>query len=229
MNDAVISRIRQLRLIPVIVIDDPKKAVPLARALEAGGIPCAEITFRTPGALESLERIAAECPNVLIGAGTVLNAKQAASARSAGAKFIVAPGFGPAVVDYCLDHDVEVFPGVATPTEVEAAIAKGLSVLKFFPAETLGGLPYLKALSAPYGASVEFNPSGGINMTNVAGYLSFSKVVACGATWLAPPELVAAGQFDQIRDEAARAVALVSALPPRVKRQVNGADGVVIR
>ncbi len=215
MNDSALSRLRRLRLIPVIVIDDPERAVPLARALEAGGVPCAEITFRTPGALESLRRISAECPDVLVGAGTVLNAQQAASARSAGAKFMVAPGFGPAVVDYCLEHDVAVFPGVATPTEVEAAIAKGLSVMKFFPAETLGGLPYLKAMSAPYGPGIEFNPSGGITPANLGEYLSFSKVVACGSTWIAPPELIAGGQFDQIRDEAARAVALVSAVTSR--------------
>lgn len=215
MNDTALSRLRQLRLIPVIVIDDPEKAVPLAQALEAGGIPCAEITFRTPAALDSLERITAECPNILVGAGTVLNVKQAATARRAGAKFIVGPGFGPAVVDYCLEHDIQVFPGVATPTEVEAAIEKGLSVLKFFPAETLGGLPYLKAMSAPYGAGVEFNPSGGITPANVGEYLAFSKVVACGATWLAPPELIAAGRFDQIREHAARAVAIVRAVAAR--------------
>ena len=209
MNDSALSQLRRLRLIPVIVIDDPDKAVPLARALEAGGLPCAEITFRTPGAVEALRRISAECPNVLVGAGTVLNAAQAASARSAGARFMVAPGFGPSVVDYCLEHDVAVFPGIATPTEIEAAIAKGLSVMKFFPAEALGGVAYLKAMSAPYGG-IEFNPSGGITPANIGEYLSFSKVVACGATWIAPPELIAGGQFDHIRDEAARAVAVVA-------------------
>jgi 2-dehydro-3-deoxyphosphogluconate aldolase / (4S)-4-hydroxy-2-oxoglutarate aldolase len=210
VNEAPLSRLRRIRLVPVIVIDDPDNAVPLARALEAGGLPCAEITFRTPCAAEALRRIRDECPDVLAGAGTVLTPAQAAEARRAGAQFVVTPGFGPAVVDYCREHDMAVFPGIATPTELEAALAKGLSVVKFFPAETLGGIAYLKAMSAPYCSDVEFMPSGGISISNIGEYLSFSRVVSCGGSWIAPPDLIAARQFDRIRNEAAQAVAAVS-------------------
>jgi 2-dehydro-3-deoxyphosphogluconate aldolase/(4S)-4-hydroxy-2-oxoglutarate aldolase len=212
MNTAPASpleRLRALRLVPVIVIDDPDDAVPLARALSDGGLPCAEVTFRTSRAGEALERIAAECPDVLAGAGTVLTPAQAAAARKAGAQFIVSPGFGPAVVDYCLEHDIPVFPGVATPTEIEAALVKGLSVMKFFPAEPLGGVNYLKAMSAPYG-KIEFMPTGGISPSNVGGYLALKQVVACGGSWMAPQDWIAAKQFDRIRDAVAQAVAGIS-------------------
>lgn len=208
--EAPLSRIRRLRLVPVIVIDDPENAVPLARALEAGGLPCAEITLRTPRAAEALRRIRDECPDVLRGAGTVLTTVQAAEACHAGAQFIAAPGFSPAVVDYCLDHDVAVFPGIATCTELEAALAKGLRVVKFFPAEPLGGVTYLKAMSAPYGSDVGFMPTGGISISNLGDYLSFSKVVSCGGSWIAPSDLIAGKQFDRIRSLAAEAVAQVS-------------------
>jgi 2-dehydro-3-deoxyphosphogluconate aldolase/(4S)-4-hydroxy-2-oxoglutarate aldolase len=206
---APLDRIRLLRLVPVIVIDAAADAVPLARALAAGGLPCAEVTFRTAQAGQALERMSAECPEVLVGAGTVLTAAQAASARKAGAKFIVAPGFGPAVVDYCVEHDIPVFPGVATPTEIEAALTKGLSVMKFFPAEPLGGVNYLKAMSAPYG-KIEFMPTGGISPANVGSYLALKNVVACGGSWMAPQDWIAAKQFDRIRDAVASAVAAVS-------------------
>jgi 2-dehydro-3-deoxyphosphogluconate aldolase/(4S)-4-hydroxy-2-oxoglutarate aldolase len=212
MNTAptsALEQLRVLRLVPVIVIDDPANAVPLARALSEGGLPCAEVTFRTSRAGEALERIAAECPDVLAGAGTVLTPAQAAAARKAGAKFIVSPGFGPAVVDYCLEHDIPVFPGVATPTEIEATLVKGLSVMKFFPAEPLGGVNYLKAMSAPYG-KIEFMPTGGISPSNVGGYLALKQVVACGGSWMAPQDWIAAKQFDRIRDAVAQAVAGIS-------------------
>ena len=201
----IVGTFRKNRLIPVIVIDDVKQAVPLARALEEGGVPCAEITFRTPRALEALEKISAECPSVLVGAGTVLTPRQAADARSAGAKFVVAPGFGAAMVDYCIEHDLPVFPGIATPTELEFALSRGLSVVKFFPAESLGGIAYLKAMSAPYG-NVGFLPSGGIGPSNLAAYLSSPRVVACGGSWMAPAEWISAGQFDRIRDEVRKSV-----------------------
>lgn len=212
-GEAPLSQLRRLRLVPVIVIDDPENAVPLARALEAGGLPCAEITFRTPRAAEALRRIRDECPNVLRGAGTVLTTVQAAEACHAGAQFIVAPGFSPAVVDYCLDHDVAVFPGIATCTELEAALAKGLRVVKFFPAETLGGIAYLKAMSAPYASDVGFMPSGGISLANIGDYLSFPRVVSCGGSWIAPANLIAGRQFDRIESEAAQAMAVVSQFP----------------
>jgi 2-dehydro-3-deoxyphosphogluconate aldolase / (4S)-4-hydroxy-2-oxoglutarate aldolase len=206
IHPRVVETFRKNRLIPVIVIDDPGQAVPLAHALEEGGLPCAEITLRTPRALEALEKIATECPNVLVGAGTVLTPSQAADACSAGAKFIVAPGFGAAMVDYCVEHDLPVFPGIATPTELEFALSRGLSVVKFFPAEQLGGIAYLKAMAAPYG-NVEFLPSGGIGLSNLASYLSNPRVVACGGSWMAPAEWISAGKFDRIRDEVRKSVA----------------------
>ncbi|HSQ32432.1 MAG TPA: bifunctional 4-hydroxy-2-oxoglutarate aldolase/2-dehydro-3-deoxy-phosphogluconate aldolase [Gemmatimonadaceae bacterium] len=201
----VVTRLRRVRVVPVITIDDAENAVPLARALVAGGLSCAEITFRTAAAAAALQRISAEVPEVLVGAGTVLTASQADAALEAGAQFIVAPGFAPHVVEYCQAHAVAVFPGVATPTEIEAALETGLRTLKFFPAEPLGGLTYLKAVAAPY-ADVSFIPTGGINATNVASYLAFDRVVACGGSWMAPAAWIAAKQFDRIRDESRRAV-----------------------
>ena len=208
---SVVETFRKNRLIPVIVIDDVKHAVPLAQALEEGGLPCAEITFRTPRALEALEKISAECPSVLVGAGTILTPRQAADARSAGAKFIVAPGFGAAMVDYCIEHELPVFPGVATPTELEFALSRGLSVVKFFPAESLGGVAYLKAMSAPYG-NVGFLPSGGIGLSNLASYLSTPRGVACGGSWMAQADWISAGKFDRIRDEVRKSVDAVKSI-----------------
>ena len=208
MNDEVVASLRRHRLVPVIVIDDAGNAPDLGRALAAGGLPCAEVTFRTAGAREALARLAGECPDVLAGAGTVLTPAQAKDARDAGARFIVAPGFSPAVVDYCLENEIHVFPGIATPTDIEAALSRGLKVLKFFPAEPLGGVAYLKAISAPY-ASVEFMPTGGVTVQNVASYLAFPRVVACGGSWMAPSDWIAGGDFERITDEVRQAVVAV--------------------
>lgn len=205
------ERFAALRIVPVIVIDDPEDAVPLAAALRDGGLPCAEITLRTPRALEALRRIAAEVPDMLVGAGTVLTPEQASAARDAGARFMVAPGFNPTVVDYCLAREIPVFPGVCTPTEIERALGHGLSVLKFFPAEPMGGLPFLKAIAAPY-TGVSFMPTGGIGPSNLASYLGFSRVVACGGSWMAPNDLIATRQFDQIRSVTQAAVALAGSV-----------------
>jgi 2-dehydro-3-deoxyphosphogluconate aldolase / (4S)-4-hydroxy-2-oxoglutarate aldolase len=205
---SVLDTLRQLKLVPVIVIDDPDSAPALGRALVEGGLPCAEVTFRTKAAREALARLTSDCPEVLAGAGTVLTSSQAREALDAGAKFIVAPGFNPAVVDYCLENDVPVFPGIATPSEIEAAMGRDLTVLKFFPAEPLGGLSYLKAISAPYGA-LEFMPTGGISVQNVGSYLAFPKVVACGGSWMAPSEWIAAGDFSRIAGEVRKAVSAV--------------------
>jgi 2-dehydro-3-deoxyphosphogluconate aldolase / (4S)-4-hydroxy-2-oxoglutarate aldolase len=205
------ERFAALRIVPVIVIDDPEDAVPLAAALRDGGLPCAEITLRTPRALEALRRIAAEVPDMLVGAGTVLTPEQAGAARDAGARFMVAPGFNPAVVDYCLAQEIPVFPGVCTPTEIERALGHGLSVLKFFPAEPMGGLAFLKAIAAPY-TGVSFMPTGGIGPSNLASYLGFSRVVACGGSWMAPNDLIATRQFDQIRSVTQAAVALAGSV-----------------
>ena len=207
---SVLDRVRALRIVPVIVIDDPEHAVPLARALSDGGLPCAEVTLRTLRALESLRRIAAEVPDLLLGAGTVLTPAQAAEARSAGAQFIVAPGFNPAVVSHCQSVELPIFPGVSTPTEIEMALGAGLSVLKFFPAEAMGGLPFLRAIAAPY-SGVSFLPTGGIGPANLASYLAFPRVLACGGSWMAPNDLIAAERFDRIRDATKAAVALASA------------------
>ena len=211
---ALLARLREARIVPVIVIDDAADATPLATALVQGGLPVAEVTFRTAAAGEALRRIAGENPDLLAGAGTVLTPQQAREAREAGAKFIVSPGFGPAVVDYCLEHAIPVFPGVCTPTEVEMALAKGLTTLKFFPAEPAGGIAYLKAIAAPYGM-VEFIPTGGISAANLGAYLAFKKVVACGGSWMAPADWIRTKQFERIRAETETAVA--------VAREIGGA------
>ena len=201
----VLDRIQQLKILPVVVIGDAAAAVPLADALLEGGLPCAEVTFRTSAAAAAIARISAERPQVLLGAGTVLTVAQAAEAQAAGARFIVAPGFSPPVVDWCLEHQLPVFPGVCTPTEIEAALSRGLETLKFFPAEPIGGLSYLKAMAAPYGG-VRFIPTGGINAANVRSYLEFNKVVACGGSWMAPAEWIRNGEFARIRQETKQAL-----------------------
>jgi len=205
----VLARLRQTKIVPVIVINDAEDAVPLAAALTEGGLACAEVTFRTKAAGEALRRICAENPEMLAGAGTVLTPQQAKEARDAGAHFIVAPGFSPAVVDYCLEHDIPVYPGVCTPTDVEAALAKGLKTLKFFPAEPAGGVPYLKAISAPYNM-VSFMPTGGVNAANIGSYLEMKNVVACGGSWMAPNDWIAAREFDRIRQATKQAVETVA-------------------
>jgi 2-dehydro-3-deoxyphosphogluconate aldolase/(4S)-4-hydroxy-2-oxoglutarate aldolase len=204
----LLEQLRRTRLVPVIVIEDAARAEGLASALVDGGLPCAEVTFRTAAAAEALRRMTAAQPKMLVGAGTVLTPNQARAARDAGAKFVVAPGFSAAVVDYCQQNEIPVFPGVCTPTEIEMALAKGLKILKFFPAEPIGGVKYLKAIAAPYG-DVEFIPTGGISTKNLHDYLGFKKVVACGGSWMAPAEMITAGDFDRIKEETARAVAAV--------------------
>lgn len=207
----VTATVRSLKIVPVIVIDDAADAIPLADALTRGGLPCAEVTFRTPNAADAIARMTAQFPDMLVGAGTVLTPQQAARARDAGARFIVAPGFNPAVVDYCLERAIPVYPGVCTPTEIEMALGKGLHILKFFPAEAAGGLAFLKAVAAPY-VGVEFMPTGGINLGNLPNYLAFNRVVACGGSWMAPTEWIAGKQFERIRAETERGMSLVREL-----------------
>jgi 2-dehydro-3-deoxyphosphogluconate aldolase/(4S)-4-hydroxy-2-oxoglutarate aldolase len=213
-HDEVLRRIRALRVMPVLIVDDVAHAAPLAAALSDGGLPCAEVTFRTPAAADVLRRMRAARPDLLVGAGTVLTREQAADARAAGAAFVVAPGFSPAVVDYCQEHDIPVYPGVCTPTEIEAAMAKGLRTLKFFPAEAMGGVRTLRALAAPYG-DVSFIPTGGIDAVNVLDYLALDRVIACGGSWMAPAELLRSGKLDAIRAEIARTVTLVGSVGAR--------------
>ena len=196
MND-VLKSIGAYGLVPVIMIEDANNAIPLALALKSGGLPVAEITFRTKEGEEAIARIAQEMPDMLVGAGTVLTCEQVDRAQAAGAKFIVSPGFNLTVVRHCLQIGIPVTPGVCTPSEMEQAIALGLDVVKFFPAEQSGGIAFIKAVSAPY-PMLRFIPTGGISAKNLNDYLSFKKVIACGGSWMVKPELIAAGDFAEI-------------------------------
>lgn len=200
----------QIGIIPVVTIERAETAVSLGQALIDGGLPCAEITFRTAAAEKAIENMSSAFPDMLIGAGTVLTVAQAETAVSAGAKFIITPGFDSAVVDYCLENDVPVMPGIMTPTEINMALNKGLRLLKFFPAEAAGGIKALKAISAPYG-QVKFMPTGGINLTNLADYLQLPMVHACGGSFMVPKQAIADGQFDVVRELTKTAVTAVSA------------------
>lgn len=204
----ILERLGKLALVPVVKIENATDAVNLGQALLDGGLPCAEITFRTDAAEEAIKSITSTLPDVVTGAGTVLTADQAQRAVGAGAQFIVAPGFNPKVVDWCLENNVPVTPGVATPTEVEMALDKGLHVLKFFPAQAMGGIAMLKAIAAPYGG-VKFIPTGGINAQNLADYLSLPMVHACGGSWLVKASLITAGDFGQITRLTQEAMAVV--------------------
>jgi len=194
---AVLEELGKIGIVPVIKIDDVEKAVPLARALAAGGIPCAEITFRTAQGEEAIRRVSKEAPDVLAGAGTVLTTEQVDKAIDAGAKFIVSPGLNPKVVSYCIKKGIPVTPGCANPSDIEQALELGLEAVKFFPAEQAGGLEYIKAVSAPY-PNLKFMPTGGINAANIVKYIAFDKILACGGSWMASAELINAGDFDKI-------------------------------
>lgn len=193
----IVEEISKIGIVPVIALDDVKDAKPLAQALCNGGIPCAEVTFRTDAAEESIRIIAKEFPEMLVGAGTVLTTEQVDRAMGAGAKFIVSPGLNPKVVKYCLEKGVPVLPGTANPSDVEAAIELGLDAVKFFPAEAAGGIKMIKAMSAPYG-KVKFMPTGGITADNLKEYLDFDKIIACGGSWMVKKDMVAAGKFAEI-------------------------------
>ena len=204
MKDTL-QTINDMGIVPVVKIDNAKDAVPLAKALVEGGLPVAEITFRTAAAEDAIKAIAAECPDILLGAGTVINIEQAERALSAGAKFIVTPGFSPAVVKYCVERKVPITPGIATPTEIQMALDHGVDVVKFFPADAFGGIKTLKAMSAPYSA-VKFIPTGGISAANLVEYIMFPKVFACGGTWMVKNDLIKAGQFDEITKLTSKAI-----------------------
>ena len=217
--------LRRWRIIPVIVIDEPKNAVPLATALLAGGLPIAEITLRTSAALDALRRITQEQPEMFAGVGTVLNVRQAEQARKAGAHFVISPGLNRAVVDYCLEHDVPVYPGVATASEIEAAIESGLNLLKLWPISTLGGVEYLNLLAGPF-AGVEFNPSGGLTATSFESYLALKNVVAVGGSWMAPADWIAAKQFDRISAAVRECVTRATRPTPSKRSPVAPQTGV---
>jgi 2-dehydro-3-deoxyphosphogluconate aldolase/(4S)-4-hydroxy-2-oxoglutarate aldolase len=205
MND-VLTKIGEFGLVPVVKIEDAQDALSLGKALLAGDLPVAEITFRTAAAEEAIKTLTEELPELLVGAGTVLTVENAKKAVAVGAKFIVAPGFNPKVVDYCVEHNIPVTPGINSPTQIEMGLERGLTVLKFFPAEASGGLPLLKAMAAPYGG-VSFIPTGGIDQSNLNTYLSFKQVHACGGSWMVKSDLISAGKFDEIARLVKEAVA----------------------
>lgn len=205
--ETIINQLETYKVVPVVKLDKPKDALPLGNALVKGGLPIIEITFRTDAAAEAIENLSRELPDICVGAGTVLSVDQANQAIDSGARFIVAPGFNPRVVDYCIDRNIPVFPGVNSPTQVEMGLERDLQVLKFFPAEASGGLKMLKAMAAPYG-EVRFMPTGGINIDNLNDYLAFDRIIACGGTWLATATLINEGRFDEITRLAENVVKL---------------------
>lgn len=182
------DKIKHIGVVPVVKLDDASEAVPLAKALIKGGVPLAEVTFRTDAAEDSIRLMAEQVPDVMVGAGTVLTTQQVDAAYNAGAKFIVSPGFDAKVVEYCLKLQLPVFPGCVTPTEIMDALSLGLTTLKFFPANIYGGLAGIKALSAPF-PQVRFMPTGGVSSANLAEYLRFDRVIACGGSWMVKSDL----------------------------------------
>lgn len=198
-------------VVPVVVLEDAKDALPLAEALTEGGLSCAEVTFRTAAAEESIRLMSERYPDMLVGAGTVLTIGQVDCAVAAGAKFIVSPGFDPEIVDYCLEKKVPVFPGCITPSEVAQAVKRGLQVVKFFPAEQAGGVAMIKAMAAPY-TMVKFMPTGGISAKNLKEYLGFDKILCCGGSWMVKGDMIRNGEFDQIRELTKEAVELAASI-----------------
>ncbi len=210
MND-ILKKISEIKIVPVVAIDRAEDAENLGRALVNGGIPCAEVTFRTDAAEEAIRILSEKFPEMLVGAGTVLKTEQVDRAIAAGAKFIVSPGLNPKVVGYCVDKGIPMVPGCANPSDIEAALEFDLEVVKFFPAEALGGLKLIKAMAAPYG-NVKFMPTGGINANNICDYLAFNKVIACGGSWMVDKKLIAEGKFDEIERMCREAVELVKGI-----------------
>ena len=207
MNDTL-KQLEKIGIIPVVVLDSAQDAGPLAQALCEGGLPCAEITFRTAAAEESIRTMAEKYPDLLVGAGTVLTVSQIDRAVAAGAKFIVSPGLNPEVVKHCLELQVPVIPGVQTPSEIEQALSFGLNLVKFFPAEPAGGLKMIKAIAAPY-TTLKFIPTGGIHAGNVRDYLAYDRIFACGGSWMVAKALIQSGNFAEIRSLVREAADLV--------------------
>ncbi len=205
---AIERQLEEFGVVPVVVLEDVKDALPLADALVKGGLPCAEVTFQTEAAGDSIRQMMERYPDMLVGAGTVLTTDQADRAIDAGAKFIVSPGFDPEIVDYCLKGDIPVFPGCVTPSEVAQAVKRGLRVVKFFPAEQFGGVSTIKALAAPY-TTVRFMPTGGVNAKNLKDYLECGKVVCCGGSWMVKGSLIKEGRFDKVLEMTKEAAGLV--------------------
>ena len=204
MNE-ILKKIEEVRIVPVVVLEDAKDAAPLANALCEGGLACAEVTFRTDEAAEVIKEMKKARPDMLVGAGTVLTKEQVDQAVDAGAQFIVSPGLNPEIVEYCVNKNLTIIPGCANPSDVEQALKYHLEVVKFFPAEALGGLKLIKAMSAPY-KNVKFMPTGGINPKNVKEYLDFKAIIACGGTWMVPKDAVENKEFDKIEKLTKEAV-----------------------
>lgn len=207
----IIQKLYKNGIIPVVVIDNLDKSIPLVRALHEGGIDCVEVTFRTPQAAPAIQIMKEYYPDMLIGAGTVLTIEQVNQATKAGADFIVAPGLNEKVVDYAHKQNVFIIPGVCTPTEIEHAMELNLEFLKFFPAEASGGIKYIKALCGPY-TNISFMPTGGINPSNVQDYLSFNKIFACGGTWIASKNLLDENKYEEINNNAILATKIIKEL-----------------
>ena len=201
----VVEELGKIGIVPVIALDDAKDAEPLAKALIEGGLPCAEVTFRTEAAEESIKIMSEKYPELIVGAGTVLTPEQADRAMAAGSKFIVSPGLNPKVVKHCLDKGYPIVPGTSNPSDVEIAIELGLDTVKFFPAEAAGGLKMIKSMAAPY-TKMHFMPTGGINADNLKSYLDFNKIVCCGGSWMVKKDMVTAGDFEGIKNLTKQAV-----------------------
>lgn len=204
MNE-ILTQFQKLGIIPVIKIDNAKDAVPLAKALCEGGLPVAEVTFRTAAAEEAIRLMTEAYPEMLVGAGTVLTTEQVDKAVGAGARFIVSPGLNPKIVQYCIDKKIPITPGTSSPTDIEQALEFGLEVVKFFPAEASGGIAKIKAMSAPY-VNMKFMPTGGINAKNLTSYLDFPKILACGGSWMVSDALINNGEFEKIKEMTREAV-----------------------
>ncbi|CAM3440057.1 bifunctional 4-hydroxy-2-oxoglutarate aldolase/2-dehydro-3-deoxy-phosphogluconate aldolase [Parendozoicomonas haliclonae] len=207
---ATVEKLKELKIIPVIAIDRAEDIIPLGKALAENGLPAAEITLRTEAGIEAIRLLREAQPDMLIGAGTVLNAEQARLAKEAGASFIVSPGFNPNTVKACQELGIEIIPGVNNPSTIEAALEMGLTNLKFFPAEPSGGVKMLKAMTAPY-VGVQFMPTGGINANNINDYLAIPQVVGCGGSWMVEKSLINEGQWEEIGRLTREAVAAVNA------------------
>lgn len=203
-----LKKINEIGIVPVVVLNDAKDAAPLAKALCDGGLPCAEVTFRTDAAEESIRIMSEQFPEMLVGAGTVLTTDQVDRAVAAGAKFIVSPGLNPRIVKYCVEKGILITPGCTNPSDIEQAIENGLEVVKFFPAEPAGGLKMIKAMAAPY-VGMKFMPTGGINPKNVRDYLAYDRIIACGGSWMVTADLVNNGEFDKITELAKECTEIV--------------------
>ena len=204
----IFERIKEIGIVPVVVLEDAKDAEPLGAALCEGGLPCAEVTFRTEAAEDSIRIMSEKFPDMLVGAGTVLTTAQVDRAVAAGAKFIVSPGLNPRIVKYCVEKNIPICPGCVSPSDIEQALENGLEVVKFFPGEAAGGLPMIKAMAAPY-VGVMFMPTGGIKPSNVKSYLEYDRILACGGSWMVPGDLVKQGKFNEITELTKEAVEIV--------------------